>query len=261
MFLLSKLIWIVLSPLNLLIIILFIGFLFQLMKTQLISRMFYLIALLFFITVGIFPTGKFLLSNLESKYPALNIMPNKIDGILILGGPTNPSLTHIHNQVSFNDAGERLTEAIKLIKIYHSSKIIFSGGSGSLEQNILTHSYVAKKFFLEMGIDINRIIFESKSNNTFENFLFSKKLINPKSNEKWLLITSSFHMTRAMNIAEKMEWEFIPYHVDFRTGNKKIKLIPSFTKILQNFNTFNLVSHEIVGLISYYFLGRTGKIF
>ena len=53
MFLLSKLIWIVLSPLNLLIIILFIGFLFQLMKIQLISRLFYLIALLFFILTGV----------------------------------------------------------------------------------------------------------------------------------------------------------------------------------------------------------------
>ena len=261
MFLLSKLVWVILSPLNLLIIILFIGFLFQLMKIQLISRFFYLIALLFFIVVGIFPTGKFLLSNLESKYPALNIMPKKIDGILILGGPTNPVLTHIHNQVSFNDAGERLTEAVKLIKIYHTSTIIFSGGSGSLEKNALTHSDVAKKFFLEMDININKIIFESESNNTFENFLFSKKLINPKSNEKWLLVTSSFHMSRAMNIAEKLEWEFIPYPVDFRTGNKKIKLIPSFTKILQNFNTFNLASHEIVGLISYYFLDRTSKIY
>ena len=111
-----------------------------------------------------------------------------------------------------------------------------------------------------MGIDIKRIVFESESNNTYENILFSKNIINPKNNEKWLLITSSFHMTRAMNIAEKLEWEFVPYPVDFRTENKKIKFIPSF-KILKNFNTFDLVSHEIVGLVSYYFLGRTSKIY
>ncbi|SVE32519.1 uncharacterized protein METZ01_LOCUS485373, partial [marine metagenome] len=162
---------------------------------------------------------------------------------------------------SFNEAGERLTEAIKLIKIYNSSKIIFSGGSGSLNANTLTHAFVAKKFFLEMEIDINKVFFESKSNNTYENILFSKNIINPKKNEKWLLVTSSFHMTRAMNIAEKLEWEFIPYPVDFRVGRDKIKFVPNFTKILQNFNTFNLASHEIVGLISYYYLGRTSKIF
>ena len=112
-----------------------------------------------------------------------------------------------------------------------------------------------------MEIDINKVLFESKSNNTYENILFSKKIINPKKNEKWLLITSAFHMSRAMNIAEKLEWEFIPYPVDFRVGRDKIKFVPNFTKILQNFNTFNLASHEIVGLISYYYLGRTSKIF
>ena len=117
MFFLSKLVWVVLNPLNLLIIFLFFGFLFKLMNKRLISRAFYLTSLLFFIIVGIFPTGSLFLSKLESKYPVLNILPNEIDGILILGGPTNPRLTDVHNQVSFNEAGERLTEAIKLIKI------------------------------------------------------------------------------------------------------------------------------------------------
>ena len=92
-------------------------------------------------------------------------------------------------------------------------------------------------------------------------FFFSRDIINPKNNEKWLLVTSSFHMTRAMNIAEKLKWNFIPYPVDFRTGKGKVKFVPTFSRVLQNFNTFNLVSHEIVGLISYYFLGRTNKIY
>ena len=261
MFLLSKIVWVILSHLNLLIIFLIFGYLFKILRKRLVSRAFYLISLLFFIIVGILPTGTFFLSELESKYPALNILPKDINGIIILGGPTNPNLTHIHNQVAFNEAGERLTEAIRLIKIYNSSTVIFSGGSGSLNPDVLPHTFVAKKFFLEMGVDINKIIFESKSNNTYENILFSKNIVNPKKNEKWLLVTSSFHMTRAMNVAEKLKWEFIPYPVDFRTGNEKIKFIPTFDKILPNFNRFNLAAHEIVGLISYYFLGRTSKIY
>ena len=52
---------------------------------------------------------------------------------------------------------ERLTETIKLIKIYNPSKIIFSGGSGSLNPDALPHTFVAKKFFSEMGIrGVNR---------------------------------------------------------------------------------------------------------
>ena len=110
-----------------------------------------------------------------------------------------------------------------------------------------------------MGIDINKILFESKSRNTFENILFSKKIVNPKESEKWLLVTSAFHMSRAINIAEKMNWKFIPYPVDFRTGKIPIRFSLKFD-LLNNFNSFNLASHEVVGLISYYFLGRSSNI-
>ena len=255
MYLLSKLIWIVLSPLNLLLIFLIIGIFFKIINMRIVSITFYTISIIFFITVSVFPTGNLILFKLESSYPALTTPPLHIDGILILGGPSNPGLTRDHGQVSFNEAGERLTESVRLIKNYSSPKIIFSGGFGKL-----THSYVAKKFFSEMGIDVSNIVFESKSRNTFENILFSKNIINPKKSQNWLLVTSSFHMSRAINVAEKLDWKFIPYPVDFRTSNKFIKFKPTFD-LLNNINSFNLASHEVVGLISYYFLGRSSKIF
>ena len=112
-----------------------------------------------------------------------------------------------------------------------------------------------------MGMDIEKFIFESNSRNTFENILFSKKLANPKVDEKWVIITSSFHMTRAINIAEKLKWNLIPYPVDFRTQKNRIEFKPSLFNLLSNFNSFDLALHELVGLISYYYLDRTNKIF
>jgi len=73
-------------------------------------------------------------------------------------------------------------------------------------------------------------------------------------------VTSSFHMHRAINVAEKLNWKFIPYPVDFRTSKKLISFKPGFA-LLDNFNSFNLASHEVVGLLSYYLLGRSNKIF
>ena len=254
MYLFSKIIWVILNPLNLLLIFLIIGFVFKIINMKIISKAFYTLSLIFFVIVGIFPTGNIILSKLEKSYPALTTLPSHVDGILILGGPSGPGLTREHGQVSFNEAGERLTESVKLIKNYQSSKIVFSGGFGELP-----HTYVAKKFFSEMGIDISYIIFESKSRNTFENILFSKKIINPKEFENWLLVTSSFHMSRAINVAEKLNWKFIPYPVDFRTSKKLISFKPGLS-LLDNFNSFNLASHEVVGLISYYLLGRSSKI-
>lgn len=260
MFFISKQIWWFLSPLNLLLIFIIIGLFFKIINIKFLYKTFMLISLVFFIIVGFFPTGNILLSKLEKNYPELKIMPKAIDGILILGGPSSPSLTKQHNQVSFNEAGERLTESIKLINMYQPPIIIFSGGSGSTNPQSLPHTFVAKQFFTEMGIDINKIIFESKSNNTYENILFSKNLIKPTQSQKWLLVTSAFHMTRAINVAEKLGWQFIPYSVDFRTGTGSITFKPSFFNALNNFKSFDLATHEIFGLICYYLLGRTTRV-
>jgi len=66
-------------------------------------------------------------------------------------------------------------------------------------------------------------------------------------------------MTRAINIAKKINWNIIPYPVDFKVQNEFNSFRPSID-ILNNFNSFNLASHEYIGLISYYLLGRTDKI-
>ena len=259
MYFISKLIWHLLSPLNLLIILIIFGTFFKFLNKKKLSKFFFLFSFFFFIIVGVFPLGSFLLFKLEQNYQTLSIIPNDIYGILILGGPSSSNLTRQHNQVSFNEAGERLTETIKIIRNFNPKKIIFTGGS--YEQTFEnSHAFVAKKFFSEIGIDISKFIFEYQSRNTYENILFSKKIASPNTDEKWLIITSSFHMKRTMNIAEKLEWNLIPYPVDFRTG-KYFSFKPSFVNFLENFSTFNLASHEFFGLFSYYLLGRTSKIY
>ena len=77
--------------------------------------------------------------------------------------------------------------------------------------------------------------------------------------QKWVLITTAFHMTRAMNIAEKLNWPFIPYAVDFYTY-KKFTWKPS-VYFLNNIYTTQSAIHEWIGLLAYYFTGKTNKIY
>ena len=118
---------------------------------------------------------------------------------------------------------------------------------------------IVKVFAQVFGFDINKIFFEDKSRNTHENIIYSKKIANPKINENWLLITSASHMKRALLIADKHNWNLTPYAVDFK-NIKNFKLIPNL-KLLKNLNTFQQGSHEWLGLISYYLMGRTTKVF
>ena len=258
-FLLSKILWIVFNTFNIILFLIVLAFFLKFFRFNFFSKFFYLISVIVFLITGILPTGSYLIFQLEKDFYNENIFPENIDGILILSGATNPFLTKVHNQVSLNASSERLIESVNLMNKYPKAKVIFSGGSGSLKHLELTHSSAAKIFYKSLGVDISNIYFENKSRNTYENIIFSKKIAKPNDNEKWIIITSAFHLKRALNIGQKVNWNLIPYATDFYLP-KNFEWHLSFS-FLNNLLMFQTSSHEWIGLISYYFMGRTSKIF
>ena len=257
-FYLSKFYWTYFNPFNLILLFFFLTICFFYFKRKFYKTMLIITILLFTIVV-IFPTGQILLFQLEKNYYLKKDLPSKIHGILILGGATEPHVTKKHDQVSFNSSVERLTESIKLIKKYPNAKIIFSGGSGNVKNEIdFIHADVAKIFFKEMGLNTNKIIFERNSRNTYENILNSKKIASPKKNETWILITSAFHMNRSLYVAEKINWEFFPYAVDYLTVHPTYSFTTNF---FGNTSNFQIASKEWLGILSYYLIGKSSKVF
>ena len=256
-FYLSKILWQIFNPLNIFLVLFFLSYFLNFFHYRKLSNTLYVFSLIFFFSIIIIPIGSYLLFLLEKDFHSQpNI--NQIDGILILSGATNPYLSIEHNQVNLNDSSERLFESIIMIKNNPNTKVIFSGGSGSLRFKSLDHAAIAKIFFYKMGVDSNKIIYENKSRNTYENIFLSKEIANPKKNEKWLIITSAFHMKRSLLVAEKLGWNLIPYATDFNEP-KKFSLILTFN-LFKNLSKFQKASHEWIGIISYYFLGKTSKI-
>ncbi len=258
-FYLSKFLWFMFNPFNIIILILISGIIFYFLKFNKTSKVLFTFCFTILLSISFLNIGKYLIYKLENQYYDNITLPKRLDGILILGGATNPSLFKDFEQVNVNDSAERIIEAVNIINNYNNIKIVFSGGSGFPNRPDLNHSQVVKVFFKNMKLTNDKIIYESKSRNTFENIRNSKAIVNPKKNEKWLLITSAFHMRRAILIAEKHNWQLIPYPVDFKINkNFNIGLSLNF---LSNLNYFNDASHEWIGLFSYYFLGRTNKLF
>ena len=258
-FYLSKILWLLLNPYNLFIFVNLITIFFYIFRLKKISIFLFLINFVFLLTISILPIGNFLIHKLEKEYHLANKVSNNLDGVLVLGGATSPYLFKEFNQVSVNGSAERLIESVKIIRKFENAKIVFSGGSGVLDMPDFGHSDSAKFFYETVGIDTQRIIFENISRNTYENILLSKDIVNPKNTEKWLLITSAFHMKRAILVGKKHKWNFITYAVDFKT-QKKIKFKPSFN-LLSNLTSFQKASHEWLGLLSYFLMNRTDRIF
>ncbi len=142
-----------------------------------------------------------------------------------------------------------------LAKRYPEAKLIFTGGASSMIHQEYKAADVARRLFSEQGIDLSRIIFERESRNTWENAVLSKKLVQPAEDEKWVLITTGWHMPRSMGIFCKAEWSVIPYPVDFQTKPGYLLRIDwGFAGHLKD-----LVAgvKEWVGIVAYRMMGKT----
>lgn len=208
------------------------------------------------IVVGIFPIGEVLLRPLETEFTP-RAASTWIDGIVVLGGVEDQRVTAAWGDPQLNEAAERLTAAAALAIAHPEARLVFSGGSGRLRDTVAGRPAipsVAVDFFVSLGIDPDRITWEDQSRNTAENALFSYEVAAPASGETWVLVTSAFHMGRALDSFEAAGWgDIAPNPVDYRTG--------SFSdgigwNIAGNLEVLNIAIKEWVGRLAYRLTGR-----
>jgi len=191
------------------------------------------------LAITIQPLGELLIRPLETRYPA-NPTITAPTGIIVLGGAEDADRTAYWHQIQLNDAGERFTAALALARRFPKAKIVFTGGSGSLRDVLekgVSGATVAKQFFSEQGIPASRLILESKSRNTAENARLTYALLQPKPGQTWVLVTSAFHMPRAIRSFRRAGWTgVIPYPVDYRSGRFVDDIGWDLTKNLKTLN-------------------------
>lgn len=101
----------------------------------------------------------------------------------------------------------RLNKAILCYEKNPDIIIVVSGGMGHQEK--FTEAYVMKKFLIENGIPQENILTEDKSTSTYENFIFSKSILDDTLKKDYSLgfITNEYHIYRAAEIAKTAEIE------------------------------------------------------
>lgn len=103
----------------------------------------------------------------------------------------------------FNQNVDRLLQALPLLKNGTLDHLVISGGSGYLRYQNFSEAAVLLDYLNEIDMDTQNIWIEGKSKNTYENALFTKKLLDEKfdfeeDKDKVLLFTSAIHMKRAL---------------------------------------------------------------
>lgn len=259
MFILSKLFWIVAAPGNLALVLLIAGvLLLAFTGWRRLGGWLTGLATLALTAMAVLPLGVWMAEPLENRFPP-PALPARVDGIIVLGGSSAPSLSVARGQPALNGSAERLVSFVELARRYPDAKLLFTGGSGSMHAGRPSEAADARAAFVQMGFDPVRVLFEDESRNTQENVAFSRALARPQAGETWLLVTSARSMPRAVGVFRHAGWPVIAWPVDYGT--------PGATGLVLDFdltpgvNRVEGALHEWIGLAAYRILGRTDALF
>ena len=196
---------------------------------------------------------------LEYRYEKENYAPEQngnYDYAVVLGGMCwyNEKL----EKPQFQRSVDRLLQALWLLKQKKIRKIIFSGGSGSVAYPNQKEGVFLKRWLKQTGFEDSCFVFEAESKNTHENAMMTKPILeklNYKS-KKVLLITSAFHMKRAMSCFEKMGIRgLIPYVTDGYAGSRKFEWDHCFIPSPEAWQRWEIIFHESIGYLTYKIMG------
>lgn len=219
-FIASKVVWGLIRPETWLVLGLGLTLVALLRGWQRAARWLGGLTLAFALAVAILPLGDLLIAPLESRYPPAPAL-DRVDGIVVLGGAEEAAIAERWGGTQLNQGAERFTGALALARRFPGAQVVFAGGSGRLRDmaGIETpESSVAESFFAGQGLDPERLLLESNSRNTAENAAFSLAVADPQPGERWVLVTSAFHMPRAMRSFARAGWpEMTAWPVDHRS--------------------------------------------
>lgn len=259
-FVLSKTVAFLFVPSNFLLFLLLIGLALLAMRRRRIGRWFIGVSLIALIAAGFLPVGRLLTNVLENRFPAWDPQRGVPDGIVILGGALDPVIARSRGAVALSDAAERVLVIAPLVRDYPNARIIFTSGDASLFGDEPAEADYLFRVLDMLGVPRERVILERRARNTAENATLSKELARPKPGERWLLVTSAFHMPRAIGSFRKAGFDVEAYPVDWHTTRR-----PHLWKLNSRFAgglaQVDDAVHEWEGLLAYRLTGRTDALF
>ncbi|WP_379129518.1 YdcF family protein [Paenibacillus sp. sgz500958] len=177
-------------------------------------------ALLFLLSTGWI--GGVLISRLEQQYPQPDTL--KGDIIVVLGGGATLGTPDINGEGNlFGSAANRLLAAARLNRT-SDLPVLFSGGTVFPDSG--NEADIAKRQLLALGMPEKAIIAENRSLNTEQNARYTSEILRSRGYSSVVLVTSAFHLPRAVLEFRKVGVNVQPYPVDYLTGSTG-KLYPS----------------------------------
>lgn len=256
-FLVSKLFWTFARPESwILLLLLASAFAFRRNRVR-TGKNLLLASIVLILAIGTLPIGDVLLRPLETRFPPSPDADSPA-GIIVLGGGEDGQTMRATGLPEVNDAGDRFLAGLALARRHPDARLIFTGGSAAVIGERVSGAEVAQRIFADMGIAPDRIFLEGASRNTAENAVLTRALIEDPGAGPWILVTSAFHMPRAMGAFCRAGWRgIVAYPIDYRAmGGGGVGW-----DLAARLHSFNIAVKEWIGLVAYRATGRTSHMF
>lgn len=264
-FYVAKVLWFLLQPSTLIALLIGYGSILIWTGWARWGRRFVSIGAVLLLIAGLSPLGNALVLPLEDRFPRTDLQtPPAPAGFIVLGGALDPLVSLARGAPALNESSERIVESVTLARAFPEAKVVFTGGDAGILYKSTSEAAEAKQLLIGMGIAADRLILEDKSRDTYENAVNLKAelgelgLLGP--DRRWILITSAFHMPRAMGVFQRIGFDVEPWPVDYRTTGRGDLKRP-FDKVSEGLRRVDAASREWVGLLAYRLAGRTDALF
>lgn len=256
----SKLLGFFALPSNAVMVLGLLGLVLMVTRFARLGRGLVVASLVLLAILGWSPLGNALMVPLEERFPPFRDDGRPIAGIVILGGATTPDVAAARDAVVLNEAAERMTAAAALALRHPEARVIHSGGDASFVFGGGNESDSALRLLRDLGLPVDRLAPEDRSRNTVENAVFTKAIAQPTPGERWLLVTSAYHVPRSIGVFRQAGFAVEPYPVDWRTVGPADALRP-FPTLGDGLRRTDTAMREWVGLLVYWLTGRSSELF
>jgi uncharacterized SAM-binding protein YcdF (DUF218 family) len=192
--------------------------------------------LLFFSTESV---SRWLYARLEAGVVSTFHPQPPYDVVVVLGGILEPS-AETTGQLELSESGERVVTAADLLRAGQARDVLLTGGSVSPQALETPEAEHLARWLRAEGIAPERIVVEGQSRNTRENALFSAPIIAAHGWKRILIVTSAWHMPRALGCFRAVGIEADALPVDHRSRanpgfawNPRVKYLANSTDALR----------------------------
>lgn len=209
--------WWFFQPGNVLLVLVVLGWLASLVRLRGLAAFLLFLAVFLVVIPAVSGLGDWLGQRLESQVLAPAVLPERIDGIIILGGSVDWKVSRDTGRLSLNAAGERMAAGAALARRHPDARIVLTGIFRESMPADFTATARPESLFAGPEFAGRDITFIGDATSTYEEGLLTLERVAPEPGSNWVLVTSALHMPRAEATFRTLGFSVIPWPVDYRS--------------------------------------------